>query len=780
MPVAPTYPGVYIEEVPSGVHTITGVSTSITAFVGYTSKGPVDEPVRVFNLGEFENQFGGLTIDSELAYAVWQYFLNGGSDAYVVRVADGTAAAAVTMLRTADAPNPPAVLTLTAKAPGSWGNLLRADVDFDTSEPQNTFNLHITEYRRVGIELVPGRTETHRNLSMNSHSPQYAVDVVGAGSQLADATREADPNAAAIKSSLPSPTSVGGTWAVGDLPDEAMLRISIDSQPAIDVVAWDAGGKPADAAGVCTAIKTTVSAASPVDIDATSAAGNAITLKYKTAGDVNEFAAIRVLPAPSQDLAPVLGLGSANGGIETESASWLRPAQTGTVSAPIDLTGLDLSGPLKLKVKVSTLATDATAPTIEIDHPDPAPQITSGADLAAVIQSMIRGADPNNPVLTGTAVEATGNRLRIVTGGADPSTEIAITNSAAQLKKYGLSSASFLTNVQSYAMGTGVVRDGQSASTSGVDGTPPTELELMGDESQKSGIHALDKVDLFNLLCIPDLVRQDRPFSNDAVKAVLATALAYVSPRRAFLIVDPPATVQTVNDAKDWVSGPSGFAPTPDSKNAALYFPATQVSDPLNGFRDRTVAASGAVAGIYARTDVTRGVWKAPAGAAAGLSNVSGFQTGLTNDENGVLNQIGVNCLRYFPAYGRVVWGARTMLGSDAQASEWKYVPIRRLALYLEESLYRGMQWVVFEPNDEPLWAQIRTSVGVFMHGLFRQQAFQGASPREAYFVKCNDETTTQDDINHGVVNVSVGFAPLKPAEFVVIQIQQIAGQLAA
>jgi phage tail sheath protein FI len=264
------------------------------------------------------------------------------------------------------------------------------------------------------------------------------------------------------------------------------------------------------------------------------------------------------------------------------------------------------------------------------------------------------------------------------------------------------------------------------------------------------------------------------------VKSVLGTALAYAAKRRAFLIADPPADVKTVPQAQDWVTGPTGFTPTPDSKNAALYFPAITVSDPLNDFRDRRVAACGTVAGIYARTDVARGVWKAPAGASASLSNVSGFGTSLTNEENGVLNQLGVNCQRFFPAYGRVVWGARTMLGSDAQASEWKYVPIRRLALYLEESLYRGTQWVVFEPNDEPLWSQIRTSIGVFMHGLFRQHAFQGASPREAYFVKCDSETTTQDDINRGVVNVRVGFAPLKPAEFVVIQIQQMAGQLEA
>jgi phage tail sheath protein FI len=179
-----------------------------------------------------------------------------------------------------------------------------------------------------------------------------------------------------------------------------------------------------------------------------------------------------------------------------------------------------------------------------------------------------------------------------------------------------------------------------------------------------------------------------------------------------------------------------------------------------------------------ARTDTDRGVWKAPAGLQATLTGVPDLAVRLSDDQNGQLNPLGINCLRAFPVVGRVVWGARTLAGADMLASDWKYVPVRRLALYLEESLYRGTQWVVFEPNDEPLWAQIRLSVGSFMHEQFRQGAFQGATPREAYFVKCDGETTTQADRDRGIVNILVGFAPLKPAEFVVIRLQQIAEQL--
>ena len=184
------------------------------------------------------------------------------------------------------------------------------------------------------------------------------------------------------------------------------------------------------------------------------------------------------------------------------------------------------------------------------------------------------------------------------------------------------------------------------------------------------------------------------------------------------------------------------------------------------------------MAGIFARTDTQRGVWKAPAGLDASLNGVPELSIPLTDAENGQLNPLGINCLRSFPVFGRVVWGSRTLRGADQLASEWKYIPVRRTALFIEETLYRGTQWVVFEPNDEPLWAQIRLNIGAFMQNLFRQGAFHGSSPREAYFVKCDKETTTQDDIDSGIVNIVVGFAPLKPAEFVIIKLQQIAGQI--
>jgi len=302
-----------------------------------------------------------------------------------------------------------------------------------------------------------------------------------------------------------------------------------------------------------------------------------------------------------------------------------------------------------------------------------------------------------------------------------------------------------------------------------------------GSKDNKTGLFALDKADLFNLLCIPPDGRANSG-KDDTDIAVYQAALSYCHDRRAMLIVDPPAVwsadgnVNAAGDAKKHL--PDLGLTGENARNAALYFPRVRESDPLRDGQLDTFAPCGIVAGIMARTDTTRGVWKAPAGLDATLSGVQALDVNLNDGENGLLNPLGINCLRFFPVAGRVVWGSRTLRGADQLADEYKYVPVRRTALFLEESLYRGLQWVVFEPNDEPLWAQIRLNVGAFMQSLFRQGAFQGTTPRDAYFVKCDSETTTQTDINLGIVNIIVGFAPLKPAEFVVVKLQQMAGQI--
>ena len=286
-----------------------------------------------------------------------------------------------------------------------------------------------------------------------------------------------------------------------------------------------------------------------------------------------------------------------------------------------------------------------------------------------------------------------------------------------------------------------------------------TDAEWVG------GIQALDSVDLFNLLVLPGM----------SISAIVREAVAYCERRRAFLILDSPEDAKMPTQVRERVE--SGAFP--QSANVAVYYPWVLIADPLGGAVPKLTPPGGSIAGLYSRTDSTRGVWKAPAGTEANLIGVQGLDYVLKDTENAPLNSQGINALRTFATHGPVVWGARTLAGADRLGSEWKYIPVRRLALFVEESLYRGLKWVVFEPNDEPLWAKLRLNIGAFMHNLFRQGAFQGPTPREAYFVKCDLETTTQSDIDIGVVNILVGFAPLKRAEFVLIKLQQRAGQAA-
>ena len=512
MPVTPTYPGVYIEEIRSGVRTITGVPTSITAFVGRALQGPVDDPTRISSFADYTRQFGGLSLSSMMSYAVQQFFSNGGGDALVVRVDNGGAAATATL---------PSGPSLRAKSKGAWGNAIRARVD---RVGGGTYDLFVRD-------MNSGLEERYFKVANTAADPRSLANLLQS-STLVDyvSTGDEDPTAHA--------TVASGDWFADD---------------------------------------------------------------------------------------------------------------------------------------------SATPPT----------------------------------------------------------------------------------------------RYAQAAS--GSDGSDIGATQVEGNEAGKTGIYALLKADIFNLLVIPPYTASAEPTA-----ATYAKAAKLCADRRAMLLVDAPAAwgiAEASGTARDTFT--QTFAAT-DARNAALYFPRLRIADPNQGGALQSYAPSGALAGIFAKTDGERGVWKAPAGTDAGLSGVAELTVKISDPENGRLNPLAVNCIRTFPVYGTLVWGARTLRGADALADDdYKYVPVRRLTLYLEESLYRGTQWVVFEPNDEPLWSQIRLNVGAFMNSLFRQGAFQGRSPRDAYFVKCDSETTTQDDINRGIVNIIVGFAPLKPAEFVIIKIQQMAGQIA-
>jgi phage tail sheath protein FI len=288
-----------------------------------------------------------------------------------------------------------------------------------------------------------------------------------------------------------------------------------------------------------------------------------------------------------------------------------------------------------------------------------------------------------------------------------------------------------------------------------------TDLVAPSLEATQGGLWLLDKVDAVDLLCLPPLAP-----GVDVAPATWNAAIRYAATRRAFVIVDAPAAWTTTAEAAAEVAR---FVDR--DSHGALYFPRMLAPDPLAAHQPRPFAPGGAIAGLYARTNRNRGIWQAPSGRQATLNGATGLTASLSDADNRVLDSLGVNCLRSFPGTGPVAWGARTLAGSDGFASEWKYVALRRLALFIEESLYQGLKWTVFEPNGEPLWAAIRASVGAFLHELFRQEAFQGSTPKEAYFVSCDAQTTTHLDVASGIANLEIGFAASQPGEFVVLRL---------
>jgi hypothetical protein len=298
-------------------------------------------------------------------------------------------------------------------------------------------------------------------------------------------------------------------------------------------------------------------------------------------------------------------------------------------------------------------------------------------------------------------------------------------------------------------------------------GAPPAPITSgpvpLGDQNQRTGIYALLKADIFNILCLP--VDPETTYDGQT----LDDAVAFCLQQRAMLIVDPPTAWDVVPLQFPTITGqPALVTPSP---NAAVYYPNLVITDTSGATFN--AGPSGAVAGVWATTDNSRGVWKAPAGDAATITGITGFTAQVDDGESGTLNPLAVNGLRTFPLIGPVVWGARTTVGADQAPNQWKYLPVRRLALYIEESLRRGTRWAVFEPNDEPLWASLRLNVTTFMQGLFRQGAFAGATPADAYLVQCDASNNPPDQRALGIVNILVGFAPLYPAEFVIISIQQ-------
>ena len=653
MPPTFTYPGVYIEEIESAVHTITGVATSIAAFVGWAPMGPTTSATLVQSYSDYESQFGGLDARSLLGYSVNQFFGNGGQQAYIIRlvsgVNNGAGSTATSASRTINVAGPGTV-TFTAASPGAWGNDYQVIIGAPGGGAAGDFKISVVFAPR-GTVLQTVETFDNQNLgTLGALASSYIT---------------------AAQAAAGGPPA-NGTYPLAGGTDGNGLNVPAASAASVAIsdIKFDSTAPPAT-----------------VTITTTTAANTGLVLTTRDPGAWGNTVAVQIQPRADDYTRFSLV-------VQTVDAS------TGAITVVENFTNLSLNpNDPQARYVVNVLTEQSTY---------------LNASMGATVATLTNTPGvPANPTPSNPA-------SRLLSGG----------------------------------------NDGAVLAPTTVPGTPGTFETLL--TTPPGGVNLLDQVPIFNLLCVP----------GEVDPATISTLQGYCHDNEAFLIVD----CQQNDTFTTLQNGPSGTIAGVNSVNSAFYFPWVNVFDPVQKVT-RPFPPCGFAAGLYAATDASRGVWKAPAGIDASLTGESGLTVNLTDKQNGTLNIQAINCLRNFRVYGDVIWGARTLRGNDQTGSEWKYVPIRRLALFLEVSLYDGTQWVVFEPNDEPLWSQIRLNVGAFLQGLFLQGAFAGTTPDKAYFVKCDSENNPPPSVAQGIVNILVGFAPLYPAEFVVIQITQLAGQ---
>jgi hypothetical protein len=740
---------------------------------------------------DYERVFGADTTISEMTDQVRQFFLNGGSQAFVMRIADASAASAGVELKNESGV---VVLRISAKDAGVDGGSIRIEVNYNTSSPESTFNLRA--FRQVvdnfGVTRVE-TDETFSNLSMDPGSGRYAQSVINQQSSLinVDASIAPAPGVGYSRSGIlvdPADNAAAIATLEGRLTETSnAITISVNGQAPVLVVlpALDPPADPADPNPLGNWQKAINLALTPVgaQVTATLTGGPTGSRYVEIRSAKTDGGSVVISPAAVKSAAGALQLGVGQGGLEVGGYAALRPAPTGFFAkfgGPNATNLTNFAGARQNDFgqwtlnDASGLGPHSATPTFAA----PGNAMYAGTASTGVGVGSLLNVRENLLILADSINANTGNQwnaslqgfrlvLRPRFGGVNSDTTAALSSSG--VFDIGANGQLFEgpSNVASYSLGATGIGDYQKASGSGQDGGVP------GAKDYADAFTIIDRdVDLFNLMILPRANEQ-----TDAQRqAVWGPASNFCLSRRAFLIVDPisdgPDPWTTVNKVESGIEDLRiGLA----TEYAAVYWPRLAVA--TNGVT-KAIDPAGSIAGLMARIDSNRGVWKAPAGIEADIRGIRGVEHAMSDPENGIINPKAVNAIRVF-ATGVVSWGARTMGGFDNSGNDdYKYVPVRRLALFIEESLYRGLKFAVFQPNDEPLWAQIRVAAGAFMNNLFRQGAFQGQKASDAYFVKVDSETTTQNDINLGIVNVIVGFAPLKPAEFVVITIQQKAGQV--
>lgn len=786
------HPGVYLQEVSSGARPIEGVSTSTAAFVGRAEMGPLNVPTLVTTFSEYTALFGGYLSDSYLTHAVSQFFNNGGRKCYVLRITHSGASADIVITDRGGEKSPPAqaqaTLTVAAANMGTWGNELDVVVTNGTLDPANEFNLSIyRDQSASGSTKPPVLLERFDDLSMDPDAKNY-VEKACASSKYIVAT--ADPTnvdradrGASRSGTLPVSNGAialrlgaanGGAEAAGQASSGDPGQ---PATPGTSVSALEPSTNPAaDQRGFL--IQLDGDAETPVTFGPTAATGPDIAASIQ--------AAVRRIRAS----APAKQLAYDEFTCSWESSQYvLSSGTTGPNSTVVikDLPGkpllesgdhrfwltLDGDGPHQVSLAGPFASGDLLADAIAASVGSMVPKRhTNQAAFEGFTCTYVNdnaAAAPFLELRSGTATPASSARVSDASGSSNaaPALKLGVANGgtettgAATLRPQNSVSPQTYAGETDYHLGDAQPSLKIKSVAAGDDGSAldvPQDYEA----AVTVGASPFDHIRDMNILCVPGV--------GDA--SLLGLAANYCRQRMdCFFIGDlsegdaaPEKALQRVR------------AITKNSY-AAVYYPWLKMSDPARlSPVPVSVPPSGFVAGIYAQTDTRRGVWKAPAGTEALVAGITGLVTDTTDAQQDFLNPVGVNVIRSFPASGTVIWGARTL--ATASDPEYRYIPVRRTAIFLEQSIYAGIQWAVFEPNDDNLWASLRFNVGAFMMRQFRAGAFQGRTPSDAYFVACDAKTTTQADIDAGVVNILVAFAPLKPAEFVVLRLTQKVGGL--
>ena len=867
MPIEVTYPGVYVEELPSGQHAATGVATNIAAFVGRAPVGPTDLPVTIFNYGDYQRSYGGLQFDCPMSYAVQDFFANGGSQAVIARLFepnDGDGFARLAFL-----PSPPPL-------PDGWlldGNVGAGATVIPVSEPTGGaegepdigMNVAFGGNKRVSY-LVTGYTPA--NPAKNLPASMTIVPALTQAYRKCTSLQfayGADPAGWKVQSVSGNKVTLSGGSGLPELGDTlsfagdpALYTIIAEpttqgSDPASLLLTVQVSGKPGGVSGKVT-IATPAAMPMPAGWEIESFAGDPKTPSQGTLGLINGlvppmvgdqfgfpgdptvYVVTSFKPADAKNPA-MMGFVSFTGQALNSDDFCLccapifnRAAPTGVTiktGAKAGQTSMVVNTPAEGTIDIGDtfqVSGDTTVYTVRyLDGggtiyflPEAAQDFSSANAITFYPTLELNAANPGEwgnllqaATDTNGITEATAEQFKKYGLVADDLFNLTLTlfgadGRVAQSERYlnlavkttgkaanfpnridwVLAEDSNLARVNQMS-GLPPANGAVAKGIGGNNGTYLTTETYLGDPDRKTGLYLLEHANLFNLLCIPPdrRILPEVPDSlQDLDALVRQEAALYCTNRRAFFIVDPPVRwknlaqqgqISQISPQDVGITGqnPAGMQV---ARNAAVYFPRLQKEDPLMNGKTALFAPCGAVAGVIAATDVGRGVWKSPAGQDAGLANVTALEVNLNDNENGQLNPLGINCLRSFPIVGPVVWGARTLRGADQFADDYKYVSVRRLTLFLEDTLLRSTQWAVFEPNNEALWSSLRLCCGSFLAELARQGAFYD------YSVACDAVTTTADDIAAGRVNILIRIAPVFPAEFVVLQIQQIAGALLA